>query len=221
MAVRPTPRRSGGDALPIDVPRHERRTGSGPEVPRGDARRSGAVEQRSHRAEDATESAEERQAVPHAVPVSRRPMVVGRRARIALPVVAALALVVPLGGLIGAPEPATDYERELGRIDDALAGRPGATLAGPGGLTPTRIAYLRYRRATTTRRLEDFRAAQQAIDTAFDADGASDDLLLLNANLDFHGHRLDATRAGLERLSRRADRVQVRLLAADVALQEG
>jgi tetratricopeptide (TPR) repeat protein len=149
-------------------------------------------------------------------------MVTGRRARIALPLIALLALVLPLGDLLGgASVTVTDYDRELGRIDEALGGRPGATLAGPGGLTPTRIAYLRYRRATTTGRLEDVRAAEHAIAAAFDADGPSDDLLLLKANLDFRAHRLDATKAGLARLSRRADRVQVRLLATDVALQEG
>jgi tetratricopeptide (TPR) repeat protein len=144
-----------------------------------------------------------------------------RRVRIVLLAVAALALVFPLGDLIGGtPVIPTDYDRELGRIDDALAGRPGATLTGPGSLTSTRIAYLRYRRATATGRLEDLRAAEQAIGAAFDADGASDDLFLLKANLDFRSHRLAATKAGLERLSGRTDRVQVRLLAADVALHE-
>jgi tetratricopeptide (TPR) repeat protein len=119
------------------------------------------------------------------------------------------------------PTPTDEARAAAGSTHDALAGRPGAALIGPGGLTSTRTAYLRYRRAAASGRLDDLRAAEQAIGAAYDADGPSDDLLLLKATLDFRGHRLGATKAGLERLSARADHVQVRLLAADVALQEG
>src|SRR6266508_3025947 len=144
------------------------------------------------------------------------------RVRIVLLAAGIVALGFPLTDLIGGtPVTVTDYERELRRIDDAVVGRPGTTLTGPEGFESTRVAYLLYRRATVTGRSADLRAAEQAIGDAFHTGGASDDLYLLKANLDFRGHRLAATKADLDRLSGRADSVQVQLLKADVALQEG
>lgn len=135
---------------------------------------------------------------------------------------AMVALVLPVTDLIGGTTATvTDHEAELRRIDDAIAGRPGPTLTGPAGGEATRVAYLLYRRANVTGHPADLRDAERAMAAALTTDGPSDDLHLLKANLDFRGHRMAATKASLDRLPDRAGSAPVRLLRADLALQEG
>src|SRR5439155_11634953 len=69
LALRQAARRSGRDALPLAVSRHGSRD-QWEEIQHRHARRSELGGQGEDRAQDATESAEERQAVPQAVSIS-------------------------------------------------------------------------------------------------------------------------------------------------------
>lgn len=130
-----------------------------------------------------------------------------------------MCLLVPLTDRLGRGSAAlTDWDRELSQVDAALAGGPAAV--GPLSAN-TRVAYLLYRRAGLTGSSETLTDAGQAIDRSIRAGEASDDTYLLKANLDFRVHRVAAAKAALAMVPGGADRVQVALLKADVALQEG
>src|SRR5215813_337829 len=74
VALWPTPRGSGGDQVPVDVPGYERRVRR-PEIPHRTAEQSIAVGFCSDRTKDAAQSAAERQRVPFAFPVPGRALV--------------------------------------------------------------------------------------------------------------------------------------------------
>jgi len=94
-------------------------------------------------------------------------------------------------------------------------------MVGPAGFLNTRFASLLYHRGGLTGSARDLAAAGLAVDRSIRAGEAPDEAYLLKAKLDLYGHKVAATKADLAMLSARAPRVQVDLLTADVALQEG
>jgi tetratricopeptide (TPR) repeat protein len=126
-----------------------------------------------------------------------------KRARLLLCAVAvALAAVTPAAGAPSA------YDEELARLDREIAA------AGPG-----RLPFLLYTRASLTADFADFARAEQEIESALRQ--PADEPLLLRASLHVKLHRLSAARDDLGRLTRLAGAPHVRLLRADIALQEG
>jgi tetratricopeptide (TPR) repeat protein len=131
-------------------------------------------------------------------------------------------LVVPLADGFGRePVGVTDWDREIGRIGDAIAGLRSAAAPGPAAIEHSRFAHLLYRRAGLTGSAGDLAAAGDAIDRSIRVGDGSDDAYLLKASLDLRLHRVAAARSGLAMLSSRAGGTQVELLKADIALQEG
>jgi tetratricopeptide (TPR) repeat protein len=145
-----------------------------------------------------------------------------RRRRLILILVAVVA-AFPLAGLInGPPPPATDYERELTRIQNNIADLAGGANAQASEIDgATAFLHLLYRRATLTGSVADVRAADAAIGQARERLGPTEDVLLLKATIDFTLHRLPETKRDLDALSARADSIRVRTLRADLAVQEG
>lgn len=118
---------------------------------------------------------------------------------------AALPACAPAGL---AREAASDYGQELARIDQEIVD------AGPG-----RLVYLLYTRASLTADFSDFTRAEQEIERALSV--PADELLLFRATLNIKLHRLAAAKGDLRRLTDLAGSSYVRLLGADIALQEG
>lgn len=116
----------------------------------------------------------------------------------------------------------TAYEAELERIDGAIGEL--RELAGHGTLNNeqnTKLAYKLYQRASLTGRLDEFAIAESAIQEALQRAEEWPDLWLVQANLHFKFHRLAETKNALEAAPGLAHSLPARVLAADIAFQEG
>src|SRR4051794_11686937 len=93
----------------------------------------------------------------------------------------------------------TDYEVELERIDEAIAGfAGGASPASADSERATKFVYLLYQRASLTGNLAELAGVETALDDAIREIGPAGDLYFLKANLDFKFHRLAEVRRDLE-----------------------
>jgi tetratricopeptide (TPR) repeat protein len=111
----------------------------------------------------------------------------------------------------------TDYQRELQKIDQDLAALEHAK----GTEQITRRAYRLYQRAALTARLDEFAAAEGAVEEAFEQVGPWPDLCLVKANLDMKFHRLAEAKRALAMASGLPESFPGRVLHADIDLQEG
>src|SRR6266702_324930 len=93
----------------------------------------------------------------------------------------------------------TDYEVELERIDEAIAGLAGGTLpVSVDSERATKSVYLSYQRASLTGNLADLGGVETALNQLIREIGPAGDLYFLKANLDFKFHRLADVRRALE-----------------------
>src|SRR5262249_54796527 len=133
-----------------------------------------------------------------------------------------LAALAVAGLISGAPPPATDYERELGRIHASLADVTGArTPPGDDAETTLALLHLLHRRALLTGSLADLRVADAALVRARERPGGDGRLWLLEATHAMATHRLTEVRRVLPLLAAFGDTSEIELLHADLALQEG
>jgi tetratricopeptide (TPR) repeat protein len=131
--------------------------------------------------------------------------------RLVLAAVLAVVLAVvaaALSSCASAREMPSAYDEELARIDHEIA-----------AAAPDRLVYLLYTRASLTADFADFARAEQEIERALRE--PADELFLFRATLRVKLHRLAAAQDDLRRLTRLAGAPYVRLLGADIAMQEG
>jgi tetratricopeptide (TPR) repeat protein len=114
---------------------------------------------------------------------------------------------------------ASDYDRELAKIENDLAAAPK-----PGSEPADRAlqhAGLLYRRASLTGDFAQFRAAEKAIDEAFAVVGPTEDLVLLRAQFNFKLHRLKSAEMDVRALAEQGESSGLQALEADLAYHEG
>lgn len=119
----------------------------------------------------------------------------------------------------------TDLERDLQAIDARLAELPSLPNLkheyAIDDVNLSEVALLWYRRASLTDSFEDLQATATAIDLA-SRSSQSDDLLLLQAQLDFKLHRVDDAQRALDCLDNKiAGSAVVQAMQADVGLHQG
>jgi tetratricopeptide (TPR) repeat protein len=134
----------------------------------------------------------------------------------------ACAVLALLPAACLAAESTSDYDAELARIQkgiDEVRDRAFTTPVDFG--LAMKLVYLQYRYASLTGSFVDFKAAESAIDKAIELAGPAEDFYLLRANLDFKLHRLARTREDLAMAPDLAGGAAVRILRADLDLQEG
>ena len=167
VAVRAAARGSGGDPVPVALPRHggEARR---PAVPPRHAERPGPLGRCADRPEDAAEPAARTTA--SSCPSSRTSPSL-------MPGTSATAL-------------ATDHARDLDRLSAEIAELERA--AGPRDAeTATRLASCRVNRASLSGDLSEMRRAAAALDAALERFGPWPDLCFLRAGVHLKQHRLD------------------------------
>jgi tetratricopeptide (TPR) repeat protein len=127
-----------------------------------------------------------------------------------------------ISGLGEKMETRTDFEIELEQIHQNIAELTLSVRTVPVCAEKiTRIVFGLYRRASLTGRLADFEMTEAAINCAMRQVGLWPDLCLLKANLDFKFHRLARVRQDLALAPSLASSPSVRVLQADLDLQEG
>ncbi|MHA3771704.1 tetratricopeptide repeat protein [Verrucomicrobiota bacterium sgz303538] len=140
------------------------------------------------------------------------------------PLIYACLLNVWLGVslLAGADGNVTDYDAEIGRIDEFIR-ESGAALteAPPDTEMVLRRVFSLFRRASLTGSATELKSAETAINDAISRVAHSEDLYLLKANLDFKLHRIRETGQDLKQIANAEEVPEVLLLNADVAFQEG
>jgi tetratricopeptide (TPR) repeat protein len=114
------------------------------------------------------------------------------------------------------------YSAEMGRIEQALR-EFGDDVIDRAADTEqiTRYAWRRYQKAAVAGDLKDLMAVDGVLDRAIARLADPSDLYLLKANLAFKLHRLDHVRAALAAAPRVRESREARMLAADLAFQEG
>ena len=114
------------------------------------------------------------------------------------------------------------YAAEMGRIEAALDEFGDDVIDRAADAEQiTRYAWRRYQKAAVAGDLEDLMAVDGVLDRAVARLADPSDLYLLKANLAFKLHRLDHVRAALAAAPRVRDSREARVLAADLAFQEG
>ena len=138
-----------------------------------------------------------------------------------------LGLLIALAGCgpVRSGSQQTDFERELNAIDDRLAELPSVVDLKDGhantDVNLSEVALLWYRRASLTDSFEDLESTATAIELAARL-SPSDDLLLLQTQLDFKLHRVDDAQETLDRLdSKIAGSAVVQAMQADIDLHRG
>jgi tetratricopeptide (TPR) repeat protein len=111
----------------------------------------------------------------------------------------------------------TDYAKELAGLQEQIA-RLGTPAIKDVAL---KLVHDRYQLAALSGDYEDFRAAEDSIRAALQAYGPLDDLLYFSAHLHFKLHRFQAARETIASMPLAAESLQLRALAADLALQQG
>jgi tetratricopeptide (TPR) repeat protein len=120
------------------------------------------------------------------------------------------------------PNPTTDYEIELARIQGDIAALKDGAFAAPVNIEKaTRFIHRLYHQATLTGNSADLKLTETAIDRAIREIGPLADLYLLKANLNFRLHRLEKAKRDLATLAQFAGNAQVVAMKAGIALQEG
>lgn len=116
----------------------------------------------------------------------------------------------------------TDFEIELGRIDDEISELRDTAFSPPfDSERATRFAYRLYQRGSLTGDFAELEVAEAAINRAVAHVGNAADLYFLKANLDFKFHRLADVKRNLEMDAGLRDSLQARALRADLDFQEG
>lgn len=117
---------------------------------------------------------------------------------------------------------ATDFQRDLDRLDREIAGLAGE---GAGPVAPRhaaiRLVSLQYQRATLRGSWAELRLVGESLGGLLARLGPLPDVCLLQGTLDLTMHRLGAVRATLQRSPALAESWHGRALAADVLVQEG
>jgi tetratricopeptide (TPR) repeat protein len=124
--------------------------------------------------------------------------------------------------MIDMVEPLEGYDAEMGRIEQALEqfGDDAVDRAGDAERI-TRYAWRRYQKAAVAGDLRELMAVDGVLDKAIARLADPSDLHLLKANLAFKLHRLGQVRAALAAAPTVREGREARMLAADLAFQEG
>lgn len=134
----------------------------------------------------------------------------------------AFGLVLILAGMasqaVAAPEPSTDYERELAQIDAGLAGFKQKPPQSSEEFR--RFIYFGYRRASLTGEPREIQSALADAGRGLER-SASPDWHLLRAHLLLKLHRVPEARAEIARLGEDAKGPDALLLQSDIAVQTG
>ena len=146
-----------------------------------------------------------------------------RLRKVAWATFAALLFSLPIVSLINTRlRVATDYEAELGRIDQELSGLKDAASSTPTDTEKAvRLAVRLYNRAALTGNAAEFIGAEGALKNAVEQLGPAPELALLQANIEFRLHRVADAARGLEALSRSASGAQIEALRAGILFQKG
>jgi tetratricopeptide (TPR) repeat protein len=116
----------------------------------------------------------------------------------------------------------TDYEVELEKVQNDLLNEKKSVSDDPIGKEKAlRLIYLHYLKASLTGNLKDLKEAEIGIDNAIRDVDPSEELYLLRANLNLKLHRLENVKHDLDMLAFMADSPKVKMLRADIDLQEG
>jgi tetratricopeptide (TPR) repeat protein len=115
----------------------------------------------------------------------------------------------------------TDYEVELEKVQNDLLNEKSVSDGPIGKEKALRLIYLHYLKASLTGNLKDLKEAEIGIDNAIRDVGPSEELYLLRANLNLKLHRLENVKHDLDMLIFMADSPKVKVLRADIDLQEG
>jgi tetratricopeptide (TPR) repeat protein len=136
---------------------------------------------------------------------------------------AALLFSLPIASLINTKlRVPTDYDAELGRIDQELSGlKEAASSTASDAEKAVRLALRLYNRAALTGGAAEFIGAEGALKHAVQQIGPAPELALLQANIDFRLHRVADAARGLEALSRSGGGAQIEALRAGILFQEG
>ncbi|MFY9658903.1 MAG: hypothetical protein WAK01_20360 [Methylocystis sp.] len=114
------------------------------------------------------------------------------------------------------------YTAEMGRIDQALREFGDDVIARAADTEQiTRYAWRRYQKAAVAGDLKELMAVDGVLDRAIARLADAADFYLLKANLAFKLHRLDGVRTALAAASSVRESREARMLAADLAFQEG
>jgi len=120
------------------------------------------------------------------------------------------------------PNPPTDYEIELARIQQDITALKDGVFAVPVNIEKaTRFIHRLYHQATLTGSSADVKLTETTIDRAIREIGPLADLYLLKANLNFRLHRLEKAKRDIATLSQFAGNAQVVAMKAGIAFQEG
>jgi tetratricopeptide (TPR) repeat protein len=116
----------------------------------------------------------------------------------------------------------TDFEIELGRINEELSELEGSALSAPFDIEKaTRFIHRLYRRGSLTGRFDQLKAAEEALDELVPKLNHAEDLFFLKANIDFKFHRLAGVRRNLQMCPELRASFQGRAIQADLYFQEG
>ena len=115
----------------------------------------------------------------------------------------------------------TDYRLELERIEEDLCREKSNGTSAASSEKAIGLIYLEYLKASLTGSMEDFAGTKRAVDRAIGDFGSVPELYLVRANLNFKFHRIADAKSDIERLSDPDQPPGVRLLSADIKLQEG
>lgn len=133
---------------------------------------------------------------------------------------AVAVLTIPLTGLTGVE--ITDYRKDLAQIEYAAlseSSQSGQVLDDPKALF--KKAYYYFLKSSLTGSLRDMKKGEGAFDKALAGHPGLPELYLLHAAFNLKLHRLEAAKNDLERLSFMDEDPRVRVLKADIAVQEG
>lgn len=116
----------------------------------------------------------------------------------------------------------TDFEIDVEQIDSEIAKIEDTALSLPfDSAKATRLAYLRYQRASLNGNLSELNAADEALDYAIQHLGPDGDLYFLKANLHFKLHRLQDVENDLKTGRDLLASIPGRALKADLDFQQG
>src|SRR5262249_53424000 len=178
LAVRAPPGGSGRHPVPVDVPRHAGRVQRQEVSPRS-AQRSVAVGRSADRAEDAAQSAQERQGVSQRISLSGAAVVMPSAME-------RLAEVAGVGAaeLRRAAPASSNYQIELARLERDIAELQQHALLPPvDSQQAARYVHALYQRAVLTGNLDELEAAEATIDVAIEQIPHPGDFYFLKANL--------------------------------------
>ncbi|MCK5191646.1 MAG: tetratricopeptide repeat protein, partial [Methylococcales bacterium] len=115
----------------------------------------------------------------------------------------------------------TDYKLELETINTEIDSLNRKLSIQANKKDALRLIYHLYRYAGLSGDFDDYKKTEVTLQNTLNQYGSSQQLLLFRANLNFKLHRLSKAKADLIRIARNNNDIQVEVLKADIALQQG